>query len=840
MSADPTRIDLVALLGSFPVKGAIFTTYTLSLTWFETYLLRQLERQGASRVAVIADADGVEMSLREGLARGVGIRYALEAVRLPRGVMHAKVAVVWGEEALLVAVGSGNLTLPGMQRNLEVWDVLVAGVPDASAESLLTRSVADGVSTFLESLRDKLDRKAWANGLVDEARGTLREWRDDLPESERPLWADSSIEPIGHQVVRALGRVPRRFEWLSPFHDAAGEAALRLGRETGATQNTLLFADDTTFPLAASRRRGTVFARQITVESGSHHAKVYRWREENQSHILAGSANATHAALWTTDNLEACLLRSGAPDEWDALLESEAAEPKESANPPIAATSFPIRIASARAGHDGVRVSLRCSSPPPQHVGLGYLEHDDHIEVPWAEDVMVPFPRAHDALRPKPLRVQAEVESGGRVWRARAWVSFDEFLDASPEYRRSVTQLARLLGSEGGEEEDRIEILNLFTEEHARTLGALGRWVPAPGGGQRPGAAKEDEDLPVPVRLLMLAGGGSGPVSGRSGLGSASTVDAVRHAMREAFRALEQPGATQVQDDDDDDLPAPESARRVEFLRRQSATAAVAVMEFESRFFQVVNATVKRPAKPEYALAYAAFCMRLALRLRARASDPTEGLLNSLDNWVKALLRPRNAAPPLATLLKVAVPPAELVGLAAAAIAVLSRRSASPVDPRRPSQRLRRHALREALDTLDRFAGVIGPRMPRELASALPLESADPEASLEELRQLPTGRARMLWVLGLARDLSARTLKFREVTEATPVAPHGALEADERELLATAHRGRPPRPTSPWASACPECHSPLPKETQNRLSGGSAQLCSGLRCRLWLLPLEAE
>jgi len=280
------------------------------------------------------------------------------------------------------------------------------------------------------------------------------------------------------------------------------------------------------------------------------------------------------------------------------LLESEAVEPKERANPPIVATSVPLRIASARAGDEGVRVSLTCSGRAPAMVRLGYLEHDDQIEVPWAENVSVPFPAAHDALRPRPLRVQAEIERDGQVWRTRAWVSFDGWLDASPAYRRSVTQLARLLGAEGGEEEDRIEILNLFAEEHARTLGALGRWVPAPGGAQRAGTAKEDEDLPVPVRLLMLAGAGDGSVGGRSGLGPRSSVDGVLHAMREAFRALEEPEAAQGNDDDDDEKPTSENARKLEVLRRQSLAAAVAVTEFESRFFQVVSTTVKRPAKP--------------------------------------------------------------------------------------------------------------------------------------------------------------------------------------------------------------------------------------------------
>lgn len=838
MSTDPNRFDLVALLGSFPVKGAIFTTYTLSLTWFETYLLRQLERQGAGRVAVLADADGVEMSLREGLARGVGIRYALEAVRLPRGVMHAKVAVVWGDETLLVAVGSGNLTLPGMQRNLEVWDVLTAGMSEAPPESLLTRGVADGVSAFLEGLRRRLDARAWANGLIDEARGALIAWREDLPDSQEPTWLDSSREPIGDQVVKALGQAPRRFEWLSPFHDPAGEAVLKLGRETGATHNTLLFADDTTFPLALARRKGPVSARQVNVESGSHHAKVYRWLGPSQSHILAGSANATHAALWTTDNLEACLLRSAATDAWDGLLESDPAEPKEVAPPPINAASAPLRIASARGGEDGVRVVLSVSGSEPERVCLGYLEHDDQIDAPWAGEVKIPFPAVYDALRPSPLRVQAEMQRDGRVWRARAWVSFDAWLDTSPAYRRSVTQLARLLGADGGEDEDRIEILNLFAEEHARTLGALGRWVPAGGTRTADHAAKPDADVPVSVRLLLLAGGGDGRVGGHTSTGPTGTVDGVLHAMREAFRALDDGQGASVQDEDDDENPT--SARRVEASRRMAVAASAAVTDFESRFFQVVSATTSRPAKPEYALAYAAFCMRLALRLRARASDPAEALLNSLDNWVKALFGPRTAGPPLAILLRVEAPPSELTGLAAAAIAVLARRAVDRVDPRRPSRRLHRRALREALGTLDRFAPGTTPRMPRELADAMPAESADPGASLDALRRLPTSQVRMSWIMGTANKLAARTIKLREVTDAPPVEPHGALDPDELELLAAAHRGRAPRASVPWAVACPGCHSSLPEETRNRLSASKVQLCGVMRCGLWLVPLEAQ
>ncbi len=81
-------VNIVDLLGKCPAEGALFTTFTLSLAWFEVYLLRQLERNGVRRVAILADPTGIQSSLREGLVSGPGIHYALEPVRQRPGFFH--------------------------------------------------------------------------------------------------------------------------------------------------------------------------------------------------------------------------------------------------------------------------------------------------------------------------------------------------------------------------------------------------------------------------------------------------------------------------------------------------------------------------------------------------------------------------------------------------------------------------------------------------------------------------------------------------------------------------------------------------------------------------------
>lgn len=842
MATGEHQIDLVALLGSVPVEGAVFTTFTLSLSWFEVYLLRRLERQGARRVAILADVEGVAMSLREGLARGPGLRYGLESIRLAGGTFHPKVALAWGGERIVLAVGSGNLTLPGMQRNLECWDVLVHGWRDVPARAQLSRSVASGVDGFLATLASKLDAGAWTTGLLAQARAVLGAAGSSLPERDDVWWLDSGRRPIGEQVVEVMGTAPRQLEFLSPFHDPSGVAVLDLARQTGVSGLTLLYADDTAFPLARARREwpGGIGSRAIVAKARPLHAKVYRWRSAEESWLLSGSANATRAALWTTNNVEACLLRRAPRGAWDTLLASTAGTPLERPPPPPVAAAAPLRILHARASERGVAVRLETTaSRAPATVRVSYLESECEETLAWSGGaVLLRLPSDHDPLRPTPLRVEAEAEIEGVTVRARAWVSFEAWLEASPSWRRVVSAWARLLRNEGDDEEEEIELLSVFAEEHGRTLGTLGAVPRRAGGGD--GGTSKDSDIPVPVRLLNLAANRD-HVSGELGAGSASpsTIDGVLAAMRSAFRALGEPAARSGDADDDSDAaeaPPP---------RQASQRARDALDAFEQRFLDHSRSLSGRPASASRVLAYAGLCARIALRLRAR-DERRDLIWRTADRWVRALLLPRAAGAPLLSVLSPpdAETPREVLAWFAGLVAALLWRADGgrldgDVSLATDRSLLGAGPLREALATLRRFEPDVIARaaFPGEMARMMVDPPSSPSALLAAASAAPAPSDRMRWLLNLARGGAARRPLAALETDAE-AAGLGALTADEQELLREARRDRPPVVAFPWAQLCPACGGTLSVVTRSRLGGRAPARCTSMRCAVWVVPSE--
>lgn len=840
--AGPTaaKLDLVALLGSFRAEGAIFTTFTLSLSWFEVYLLRRLERNGARRIAVLADAEGVAMSLREGLARGPGLRYALEAIRLPKGTFHPKVALLWGHGRVLLAVGSGNLTLPGMQRSLECWDILVSGSGDVPDQAAFSREVAVGVDGFLAALREKLDAEAWSVRVIGEARGALREAMPDLPSRDDCWWLDSCTTAIGEQVAAIMGVAPRRLEFLAPFHDPAGVAVMDLARRTGVNALTVLYADDTTFPLSRARRAwpGAIDARQLVEEARPLHAKVYRWRAPNEAWILSGSANATGAALWSTDNVEACILRRGHASAWDDLLDGEPGVPTERQQSLIKAAAAPLRILHARASDRGVTVKLEVSGAPPASVRLAFLESGEPETYAWhPEGIQMPLPGDHDPLRPTPLRVEAEAELAGITARALAWVSFEAWLEASPSWRRMVSAWARLMRDEGDDEEEEVELLSVFAEEHARTMVVLGAPRAARSSTTEPRTAA---DLPVPVRLLELAALRENlPADHAAGALSATTVDAVLAAMRQAFHALDQEGPKGDAGGDDDE-PA---ERRQGTL---SPSTRDALDNFEQRFMEESRALQARPPSPSRVLAYAGLCIRIALRLRVRDADRPELLWRTADRWVRALLLPRAAGMPLLSVLGPPErdTPSEVLTLVAGLVAGLvwhreGGRLEGEADRIDQRTLLGIGPLREALATLRRFDAslIAGAALPPEIARRIPGASPDLANLLATASGQPAPSDRMRWLTSAAKKAEARVSLAALEEDATS---EGFLELteDEREVLREARKERPPAVAAPWQSECPACRGSLSAMARSRLTARTPARCPSMRCGRWLVPSE--
>ena len=103
----------------------MFTTYALSLSFFEAVVLDRLIRGGGQSALILADPEGVRSGLSEEGARRAGRDYDVEPIACTTGVFHPKISVFTTADDAHLLVGSGNLTFGGWGGNLELMEHLL-------------------------------------------------------------------------------------------------------------------------------------------------------------------------------------------------------------------------------------------------------------------------------------------------------------------------------------------------------------------------------------------------------------------------------------------------------------------------------------------------------------------------------------------------------------------------------------------------------------------------------------------------------------------------------------------------------------------------------------------
>ena len=114
----------------------IATSYTFDATFFETecigrflqmeahpsesasvaYLIEREEKLAGARVHALVD--------RRHARDKESLRRDIIGILLPHGVQHAKLAVLVWKDVVRIIIGSGNLTVPGYRKNVEVFGTI--------------------------------------------------------------------------------------------------------------------------------------------------------------------------------------------------------------------------------------------------------------------------------------------------------------------------------------------------------------------------------------------------------------------------------------------------------------------------------------------------------------------------------------------------------------------------------------------------------------------------------------------------------------------------------------------------------------------------------------------
>lgn len=622
-------------------QRALFTTYALSLAFFESYLLPHLRRTQCAHVTVLADVDGYRSSLMERRSQSVGQEYALVPVRSSaNGIFHPKVTYLWGEDRDVLLVGSGNLTFGGHGRNLEVLDVLTS-----DRDALAFRDFA----AFAEGLANSSTVE-----LTDPE--TLLEFATRASAMARASAGNGSARllhslkvPITDQLLELAAT---RDDWrellvLSPYHSPDAAPVRRLIENlkvkrlyVGVSANP---QEGSAFPFESAGDWGIkvqpVHANTEAAER-TLHAKWIELRGA-ETWVLTGSVNATTQALATTKNVEVGVLRTG--------IEPVAGGWTDVSPPSYAPSEFHRlereQVLILHAEITGPRIVgkvLGCE--PRAQTWAATLEQAEETIASGAVELTAdgtfdwhPSLRAHRIDEPLQLRMVCE----GTM--ARGWVHSAVVLRLPAAMRAARLAVNRLL--------QRAEVLDDYQAVidlvgiHAGRLrieGARATDSAAPADPVDVDFAFSVQDALARRDLIEAQSQHTVGATARSvhsrAQSSAETLDAIARALlgRRHVRLDHAPPARSLSDEDLNDQDDPLDEKELAGKRRQLDAARTALEQFNESIGNLVqSAEAGDPRVPSTLLVW----LNVNLDMRMRRFDDRTGALVFADEWLRIATR---------------------------------------------------------------------------------------------------------------------------------------------------------------------------------------------------------
>lgn len=462
-------------------EQVLLLTYTAGLDFFERRVLgtaRELE----AATAVIADA---AMVYGEPLTvRGSGVRYLDCRALCPGGAaFHPKLIVACGAEGAAIAIGSGNLGVPGWHTNEELWTV-IGGDRDGGPETIAH------LAGFLGDLA------AGPVDLPDEGVEALRRSADLLASLPAEGPGPRLVSSLGGRIVDQLPEGPvDELVAYAPFHDRRLDGLTALVKRLQPRRLTVHVqpqtrVDGELLSEFLERHRGRLV---WCAPAPYRHAKLVEWTVSGRRWALTGSPNLSTWALLRAvgeggnlelgviDSIPASLAPEEAPPPGAglAVLKPPEREPAEADEPSVLLLSATLE--------PGGTVALRLSSE------LGETARLQAFSV--AEDTWRTVPDVELAPGTRRLRVPAFGLEAGLGLRARAgdWVSNTVFVcDPEKASSRPWKRVGKATGTP----------VQIFEDGRLNDL--------------------FEDAIALAAQLARLGGAGGGPTAGESGSEQAS------------------------------------------------------------------------------------------------------------------------------------------------------------------------------------------------------------------------------------------------------------------------------------------------------------------------------
>jgi hypothetical protein len=304
-----TTISALELIRAHRWSRLFFTTYALSLSFFEAVILDAIVRQDIRSCTILTDVSGVRAAMEELGTQAAGKMYDIEPVAVNKGVFHPKLLALSSNTESHLVIGSGNLTFGGWGSNLECLEHLH---PSFAADAF------DDAAGFFEEM-------AAARDVRHAAQQECAELADDLRTRVRREARTGNIRllhSLGPSILDQLQILTDdlggadRIVIASPFFDKGGveTICLRLGLDHAYVHvhdgGTVFGSAGSNWPDGSTHEVKPIKL-EILCENPPRllHAKMFEVMCRHGRVVLSGSANATIAGLGAGRNVELCVAR---------------------------------------------------------------------------------------------------------------------------------------------------------------------------------------------------------------------------------------------------------------------------------------------------------------------------------------------------------------------------------------------------------------------------------------------------------------------------------------------------------------------------------------------------
>ena len=433
-----------ALGDDIPIR-ALFTTFTFSPGAFSQQYATRLLHYGCGEIAVLTDPAGYSQSLFAAAAvQDIGTTYQLRQVSMS-GAFHSKLVLIRSENSMVVGVGSGNLTVSGLQTNAEVGALSVITSPDSIRR--------------LENLEQRLRYRA----MLDDQDGdtfepiSLSEDCRLLASLDSPLIDQINLPSRVTKVEIVSPYVDRQLLALQEIRARCPDADIRLRIDPGfgAATDELKEIDDervvVQVPSDPNDDNGETVRPAV-------HGKMICFIGERNATVILGSANLSAPALLSpVKNFETVVERRLQEGDVKKLLrvpgvrwrkiretdQSSVSFPASSKSSSPLEASLTLRHLKLSWSSDSVKkgtVAIWCNGQSVFEQQLNDViqkENRDH----WSCEISKTAKEELDTLASSCF---AEVKLDGGKW-FRGWIDIREVLGLTPAAKRQLKLLDVIL-----------------------------------------------------------------------------------------------------------------------------------------------------------------------------------------------------------------------------------------------------------------------------------------------------------------------------------------------------------------------------------------------------------